>query len=65
LKIRIAKGIEGSMLQNQTNQTNQTRSNRSLAGDSLWSWGKILLGYRVSDEGTLISLAEQEWAPSI
>ena len=57
-----------SMLQNrtfQTNHTNQTGNNSPLADDSLWSWGRIPLGYEVSDDGTLISLAEQEWAPSI
>jgi len=56
------------MLQNLTNQTNQTKQTgdaRLLANDDLWSWGKIPIGYEVSDNGTLINLAEQEWAPSI
>ncbi|MCK9405927.1 MAG: hypothetical protein M0Q47_05910 [Methanothrix sp.] len=51
-----------SILQNQTNQTGNTSL---LANDDLWSWGKIPIGYEVSDNGTLINLAEQEWAPSI
>ena len=60
--------VQESMLQNltnQTNQTNQTGDARLLANDDLWSWGKIPIGYEVSDNGTLINLAEQEWAPSI
>ncbi|MCK9586675.1 hypothetical protein [Methanothrix soehngenii] len=51
-----------SILQNKTNQTGNTSL---LANDDLWSWGKIPIGYEVSDNGTLINLAEQEWAPSI
>ena len=54
-----------SILQNQTNQTNQTGNTSLSANDNLWSWGKIPIGYEVSDNGTLINLAEQEWAPSI
>ncbi|OPX82848.1 MAG: hypothetical protein A4E43_00359 [Methanosaeta sp. PtaB.Bin005] len=57
--------VQESMLQNLTNQTNQTGDARLLANDDLWSWGKIPIGYEVSDNGTLINLAEQEWAPSI
>ena len=57
--------VQESMLQNLTNQTNQTDDARLLANDDLWSWGKIPIGYEVSDNGTLINLAEQEWAPSI
>jgi hypothetical protein len=51
-----------SILQNQTNQTGNTSL---LSNDDLWSWGQIPIGYEVSDNGTLINLAEQEWAPSI
>ncbi len=53
---------QGSIAQNQTNQTNETglQDNKNL-----WSWGRTPLGYEVSDEGTLIRLEGEEWAPSI
>ena len=54
-----------SIPQNQTNQTNQTGNASLSADEGLWSWGKIPIGYELSDDGTLVNLAEQEWAPSI
>jgi len=50
--------------QNQSNQTETNGSNNN-APTSLWSWGKIPIGYELNKNGTLTKLAGEQWKPSI
>jgi hypothetical protein len=47
------------------NQTNQTSKSSLDAAGGLWSWGTTPIGYALNETGNLISLANQEWVPSI
>jgi hypothetical protein len=47
------------------NQTNQTGKSSTDAAEGLWSWGNVPIGYALNKSGSLISLANQEWVPSI
>jgi hypothetical protein len=47
------------------NQTDQTGNFSKDAAGSLWSWGKIPIGYEVNKNESLIKLADQEWRPNI
>ena len=47
------------------NQTMQNNSSLKRAGENLWSWGKIPIGYEVGKDGSLVKMADQEWSPSI
>lgn len=62
-----ANSSDTSALQNNStqNQTNQTGNFSKDAAGGLWSWGKIPIGYELSENGSLIKLADQEWSPSI
>ena len=53
-----------TITQNQTNQT-ETNSSNNNAPTSLWSWGKIPIGYELNKNGTLTKLADEQWKPSI
>ncbi len=53
-----------TIAQNQTNQTDTNRSNNN-APTSLWSWGKIPIGYELNKNGTLTKMADEQWKPSI
>ncbi len=50
--------------QNQTKQT-PTNGRANDATTSLWSWGKIPMGYELNKNGTLTKLADEQWKPSI
>lgn len=62
-----AKSSDMSALQNNStqNQTNQTGNFSKDVAGGLWSWGKIPIGYEMNKNGSLIKLADQQWAPSI
>jgi hypothetical protein len=53
--------------ENATITQNQTKTNSSNnnAPTSLWSWGKIPIGYELNKNGTLTKLADEQWKPSI
>jgi hypothetical protein len=53
-----------TITQNQSNQT-MTNSSNNNAPTSLWSWGKIPIGYELNKNGTLTKLAGEQWKPSI
>jgi uncharacterized protein YcfL len=46
------------------NQTQANSSNNDTA-TSLWSWGKIPIGYELNKNGILTKLADEQWKPSI
>jgi hypothetical protein len=47
------------------NQTNLTSKSSTSTAGGLWSWGDTPIGYELNKSGSLISLANQEWVPSI
>lgn len=47
------------------NLTNQTGNQSNQTSASLWSWGKIPIGYELNENGTLTRLADEQWTPSI
>ena len=53
--------------ENATLTQDQTKANSSNndTATSLWSWGKIPLGYELNKNGSLTKLADQQWKPSI
>jgi len=56
--------MNATITQNQTNLTyGNSRANEAPA--SLWSWGKIPLGYELNKNGSLTKLANEQWKPSI
>ncbi len=56
--------INATINQTQTNQT-PTNSRADDAATSLWSWGKIPIGYELNKNGTLTKLGDEQWKPSI
>jgi hypothetical protein len=52
----VNQSENATISQNQTNNTTAT---------SLWSWGKIPMGYKLNKNGSLIKLADEQWSPSI
>ncbi|MDQ1260993.1 MAG: hypothetical protein QG575_174 [Euryarchaeota archaeon] len=69
----LANFTNSSANQSDMNATiNETANNQtptgSIANDartSLWSWGKIPLGYELNKNGTLTKLADEQWKPGI
>ena len=53
-----------TITQNQTNQT-ETNSSNNIVPTSLWSWGKIPIGYELNNNGSLTKLTDEQWKPSI
>jgi hypothetical protein len=47
------------------NQSNQTGKSSTDTAEGLWSWGRTPIGYALNKSGSLISLANHEWVPSI
>ncbi len=60
----VNQSENATITQNQTNQT-ETNSSKNNAPTSLWSWGKIPIGYELNKNGTLTKLADEQWKPSI
>lgn len=56
--------MNATINQTQTNLT-QTEGSDNNAPASLWSWGKIPIGYELNKNGTLTKLADEQWKPSI
>ena len=60
----VNQSENATITQNQSNQT-MTNSSNNNAPTSLWSWGKIPIGYELNKNGTLTKLADEQWKPSI
>ncbi len=60
----VNQSENATIAQNQSNQT-ITNSSDNNAPTSLWSWGKIPIGYELNKNGTLTKLADEQWKPSI
>jgi len=60
----VNQSENATITQNQSNQT-ITNSSDNNAPTSLWSWGKIPIGYELNKNGTLTKLADEQWKPSI
>jgi len=56
--------MNATINQTQTNLT-QTDGSTNNAPASLWSWGKIPIGYELNKNGTLTKVADEQWKPSI
>jgi len=56
--------MNATINQNPTNQT-RTNSSKDDAVASLWSWGKIPMGYELNINGSLTKSADEQWKPSI
>ncbi len=69
----LANFTNNSANQSGMNATiNGTSNNQTPTGSivddaktSLWSWGKIPIGYELNKNGTLTKLADEQWKPSI